>query len=144
VNVFLAIFLLVLFWGIDLPSWTQLKNNKQNYFSYLRSFLNKKSPQLYSFVFVALCFLGFSLWESLIYFLIKKNAFEIPRAVVGTGLFLWAIVLKSKSSQKSQFNENLIFLGWVLLLGSWFSGILFGPWLYYRRNTYLKELGKKG
>jgi hypothetical protein len=135
----LALFLAVVFFSIDLPKWSELQREKLKYRTAIKDFFNKKYPDLYSFAFVLMCFVGFSLWESLIYYLLKKDFYEVARAVGGSGLFLCAIVLKARFNRIGTMNF-WVFSGWVVLLGSWISGILFAPWLLFRWKRYQKTL----
>jgi hypothetical protein len=146
VGLVLAAFFVILNLVMRLSSLSELRK-------WLRDLFKKQNPDQYSFVFVALCFLGFSIWESLLYFLFAQTWAEFPRIVLASLLAM--AVTYANFLRKEKDNSNLTFawlvkndgrlislggLSWVFFLGSWVSGLIFAPWLYFRWNKLTKKV----
>ena len=150
-NTLLAVF----FAFTNLAMWT---SEQSEVFRQVKSFLSNRKSPLYPFVFVFLNFIGFSLWESFLYFLFGFEQGAVLRAVVGSTLCLLGFLAGFNRGQVKKGLQPVLTLGpwqkkteaqlllggvgWGVLLGAWGSMILFGPWLVLRWKKLQSEVIK--
>ncbi len=103
---------------------------------------------MYPFVFVLVCYLGFSLWESLLYFLFGVEREDFLRAALGSFFGVFALVAGADRQRSKKGLSSILKLGdwgktkeaqlilggvsWTVLLGSWVAFVVFAPCLAIR------------
>ena len=95
-----------------------------------------KSDDVKALIFLSVSALLFSLWEAFLRALIDK--IQHPALVLlGVVVFVYALVNRNRNLENSVSfidlkNLGAFWLGWILILGSWVSAVVFTLWFYLR------------
>lgn len=135
----IAVFLL----GLSLIQlfWTKPGSIRQKFKTFWSYCDRKQTPskEITALIFVGICFVGFSFWESLLRVMLQS----IPGlwvSVPGAFLMLSSLGLvasklsKQEGTLDHEFSKELTLslLGASLLIGAWISAVVLGPWFWFR------------
>jgi hypothetical protein len=127
--------------GFSISSWRQLwsfliKKKHSPQFSKIQN-----AEKVYSFFFVLICGVMFTLWESFLVFLYGQFSWL---AVFGFALLLFVVFRHVRRKEPFVMRLDrlqdlaLLWMAWSFSLQASFSGLIFFFWMYFRIRTLLK------